>query len=103
MRASDLIGREVTDAGGAPIGVITDLRCVQDGPLRGSNAALRIDSLLVSRHHTGSVLGYDRRRQGPLLVRLVVKWLHKDMRVVPWSAIADEGPPIKLKPGAEPR
>jgi len=46
----------VTDATGTTIGVITDLRCVQDGPLRGTNATLRIDALLVSRHHTGSVL-----------------------------------------------
>lgn len=101
MRASDLIGREVTDSRGHAIGVITDLRCVQDGPLRGSNASLRVSSLLVSRHHVGSVLGYDRRRQGPALVRLVVSWLHRHMVVVPWSAIDDEGPPIKLKAGAE--
>jgi hypothetical protein len=99
MRASDLIGREVQRADGSRIGVITDLRCVQDGPLRGSNASLRIDSMLVSRHHTGSVLGYDRRKQGPLIVRLVVHRLHKDMVVVPWSAIDDEGPPIRLRPG----
>jgi hypothetical protein len=96
MRAGDLIGREVTDAAGTTIGVITDVRCVQDGPLRGTNAALRIDALLVSRHHTGSVLGYDRRRQGPWLVRQVVERLHRHMQVVPWSAVDDEGPPIRL-------
>jgi sporulation protein YlmC with PRC-barrel domain len=100
MRASDLIGREVTSADGRGVGVITDIRCVQDGPLRGTNAALRIDGLLVSRRHTGSILGYDRRRQGPLLVRLVVKLLHKHMTVIPWSAVDDEGPPIRLRPGA---
>jgi hypothetical protein len=98
MRASDLMGREVQRADGSGLGVITDLRCVQDGPLRGSNASLRVDSLLVSRHHTGSVLGYDRRKQGPLLIRLIVHWLHKDMVVIPWSAIEDEGPPIRLRP-----
>jgi hypothetical protein len=100
MRASDLIGREVVDARGVPVGAITDLRCVQDGPLRGTNAALRVDALLVSRHHAGSVLGYDRRRQGPLIVRLIVRRLHKDLRIVPWTDIADEGPPIRLVPGA---
>ena len=100
MRASDLIGREVVDAHGDPVGVVTDLRCVQDGPLRGTNAALRVDALLISRHHTGSVLGYDRRRQGPLIVRLIVHWLHKDMRIVPWRDVADEGPPLRLASGA---
>lgn len=99
MRASELIGREVTDAGGKAIGVVTDVRCVDDGPLPGSNAALRIDSLLVSRHHTGSVLGYERgRKQGPLVIRLLVRWLHRHMVEVPWSDIEEEGPPLRLKP-----
>jgi hypothetical protein len=58
---------------------------------------LRIDSLLVSRHHTGSALGYDRRKQhGPWLIRAIVRWLHRHMRVIPWSMVADEGPPIRL-------
>jgi hypothetical protein len=97
MRASDLIGREVRAADGTGIGVITDVRCVQDGPLRGTQASLRVDSLLVSRHHTGSLLGYDRRsQQGPWLVRLIVGALHRHMQVIPWSAIDDEGPPIRL-------
>jgi hypothetical protein len=97
MRASDLIGRDVFDAAGERIGVITDIRCVQDGPLRGTNAALRVDALLVSRHHTGSLLGYDRRKQGPWGVRLIVAWLHRKMRIVPWSDVVDEGPPIRLR------
>jgi len=99
MRASDLIGREVVGADGARIGVITDLRCIQDGPLRGTQAALRVDSLLVSRHHTGSVLGYDRERQrGPWVIGALVRFLHRSMHVVPWSAVEDEGPPVRLRP-----
>jgi hypothetical protein len=98
MRASDLIGREVRAADDTVLGVVTDLRCVQDGPLRGTQAALRVDALLVSRHHTGSVLGYDRRRQqGPWLVQALVKWLHRHMQVVPWSDVVSEGPPIRLR------
>ena len=93
MRASDLVGREVHTADGTPIGVITDVRCVQDGPLRGTQASLRVDALLVSPHHTGSLLGYDReRQQGPWLVRIIVRALHRHMQVIPWSAVADEGP-----------
>jgi hypothetical protein len=69
--------------------VVTDLRCVQDGPVRGVLAAPRVDALLVSRRHTGSLLGYDRRaQQGPWLVRIVVRWLHRGMVVIPWSAVA---------------
>lgn len=101
MRASDLLGHQVIDADGDTIGVVTDLRCIQDGPLRGTQATLRVDSLLVSRHHTGSLLGYDRRQQqGPWLVRLIIRTLHRRMHVIPWSDIAEEGPPIRLRPGA---
>jgi hypothetical protein len=90
MKASDFIGREVCDHRGARIGVITDLRCVQDGPLRGSAAMLRVDAALVSVRHTGATLGYDRRRrQGPWLIRAGVRRLHRAMRVLPWSTIAD--------------
>jgi hypothetical protein len=89
MRASDLVGLEVLDRAGRPIGVVTDLRCVQDGPRRGVLAAPRVDALVISRRHTGSLLGYDRReQQGPWLVRAVVRWLHRDLAVIPWSAVA---------------
>jgi hypothetical protein len=100
VRASDLLGAPVVDGDGAAVGVVTDLRCVQDGPLRGSMAAPRVDALIISRRHTGSLLGYDRReQQGPWLVRAVVRWLHRDMAVVPWSAVAaypEAGEPVRL-------
>jgi sporulation protein YlmC with PRC-barrel domain len=98
MRASDLIGREVVAADGTTVGVITDVRCIQDGPLRGTQSALRVDSVLVSRHHTGSVLGYDRQRQqGPWLIQAIVHRLHRRMQVVPWSDVVDEGPPLRVR------
>jgi sporulation protein YlmC with PRC-barrel domain len=88
MRASDLIGTGVRDSTGAHLGVVTDLRCVQDGPVRGSMAAPRVTALLVSGRHTGSLLGYDRRaQQGPWLVRTVVRFLHRHLLEVPWSAV----------------
>ena len=89
MKASDLIGLEVRDSGGEPLGVVTDIRCVQDGPLRGSMSAPRVAALLVSGHHTGSLLGYDRRRQqGPWLIRMIIRRLHRDAVLIPWDAIA---------------
>jgi len=98
MRASDLIGRDVVRADGTAVGVVTDLRCVQDGPVRGAHASLRIDALLVSRHHVGSLLGYDRRkRQGPWLIRVIVRYLHRHMQVVPWADVVSEGPPVRLR------
>ena len=86
MRASDIIGRDVVDRDGHKLGVVTDLRCVQDGPVRGALAAPRVTAAIVSAHHTGSLLGYDRRtEQGPWLVRAVVRRLHSGLRVIPWN------------------
>jgi hypothetical protein len=100
MRASDLLGAPVLDRDGRQVGVVTDLRCVQDGPVRGSMAAPRVDALVVSRRHTGSLLGYDRRdQQGPWLIRAAVRRLHRHLLVVPWSAVGGypgPGEPIRL-------
>jgi sporulation protein YlmC with PRC-barrel domain len=88
MRASDLIGRPVVGPTGQRLGVVTDLRCVQDGPVRGSMAAPRVHQVIVSRRRTGSMLGYNRReQQGPWLIQLLVRWLHRDLLAVPWESI----------------
>jgi sporulation protein YlmC with PRC-barrel domain len=92
MRASDLIGADVLSRDGSHLGVVTDLRCVQDGPLRGAMATPRVTALLVSRRHTGSMLGYDRRaQQGPWLIRALVRRLHRHLTEVPWAAVASYG------------
>jgi hypothetical protein len=100
MRASDLIGLDVLDADGHRVGVVTDLRCVQDGPLKGALQAPRIAALITSTRHTGSWLGYDRRsQQGPWLVRVVVQLLHRHAVLIPWDGVADVSGPVRLRPG----
>jgi sporulation protein YlmC with PRC-barrel domain len=90
MRVSDLIGLEVRHSDGESLGVVTDVRCVQDGPLRGSMRAPRVTALLVSRHHTGSTL--------PWLIRLIVQRLHRHAVLIPWDAIAQHQGRIILHP-----
>jgi hypothetical protein len=98
MRASDLIGQDVVTHDGRRLGIVTDLRCVQDGPLRGAMYAPRVDALIVSTRHTGSLLGYDRRsQQGPWLIRTIVKRLHRHLSIVSWSDIASHAGPITLR------
>jgi sporulation protein YlmC with PRC-barrel domain len=97
MRASDLVGADVLDRDGTPVGVVTDLRCVQDGPLRGAMATPRVAALLVSHRHTGSLLGYDRRaQQGPWLIRAVVRRLHRHLVEIPWTVVASYDQGIRL-------
>ena len=101
MRASDLIGLAVYDDDGQRLGAVTDLRCVQDGPLRGAMQAPRVAALIVSRRHTGSLLGYDRRsQQGPWLIRIVVQRLHRHAVLVPWESVGDTSGRITLRDGA---
>jgi sporulation protein YlmC with PRC-barrel domain len=100
MKASDLIGLAVHGADGRRLGVVTDLRCVQDGPLRGGMQAPRITALIISSRHTGSLLGYERRRQqGPWLIRTIVQLLHRRASLVPWDSVADTNGRIQLRPG----
>lgn len=99
MRANELIGMEVVDSAGAGVGVVTDLRCVQDGPLRGAMCLPRVHALVISRYHVGSTLGYDRRpQQGPWLLRTIVRTLHRGLTVVPWSQVASWEGKLVLKP-----
>ncbi|MFN2517775.1 MAG: PRC-barrel domain-containing protein [Jatrophihabitantaceae bacterium] len=102
MRASELIGLDVVDAAQKRLGMVIDLRCVQDGPLRGAMQAPRVAAIIVSGRHTGSLLGYDRRaQQGPWLIRTIVQLLHRHAVLIPWQAIADTSGPITLRPSAD--
>jgi hypothetical protein len=86
MRASDLIGLPVVGAGGKELGRVLDARVVQDGPLMGAFAALRIDALVVGRHGLLQHLGYDRSSStGPLLIKKTVRALTHHNRLLPWE------------------
>lgn len=92
MRGSDLIGLPVLGRGGRQLGKVLDVRLVQDGPLMGAYAALRVDALVVGRHTVAAHLGYDRARvNGPWLVNTVVNALTRGNGLLPWheAEIAD--------------
>jgi hypothetical protein len=101
MRASEIIGRPVVDSAGHGLGIVIDLRCVQDGPIRGSMAAPRVEQLIVSGRRTGSMLGYHRPEQrGPWLIRTIVCWLHRNLRVIDWDDVEVDlrnGGPIRVR------
>jgi hypothetical protein len=99
MKASELLHRRVVDGRGTPVGYVTDLRCTLTGPLRGVMCVPRIEALVVSRRRVGSLLGYDRRKQqGHWILRIVVRRMHRDLQVVPWSSVDRYEPEIRLKP-----
>jgi hypothetical protein len=89
MRASDLLGLPVEAADGTPLGVVLDVRLVQDGPLLGAFAALRVDGLIVGKHRLAARLGYDRYApHGPALLRALVRWWTRHNGFLPWPDAA---------------
>jgi len=93
VRGADLLGRPVVGPEGQPLGKVLDVRLVQDGPLLGAFAALRIEGFVVGQHGLAARLGYDRYdAQGPWLVARLVRWITRDTRYLPWDdAEIEEG------------
>lgn len=86
MRASDLLGLPVRAPGGQLLGTVVDVRLLQEGRLRGSSDALRVEGFVIGRHRVASRLGYDRyERPGPAVVRWAVGWLRRHNRYLAWE------------------
>jgi len=94
-RASDLIGRAVTDGAGHPLGRVVDLVC-EGTPPRVTAA------LVVRRGPWGRLLGYERPGEvrGPWPIERAARvLLRRDLITVPWSALRlaplpDGEPPV---------
>jgi hypothetical protein len=93
VRGADLLGLPVVGPAGEQLGKVLDVRLVQDGPLLGAFAAMRVDGFVVGKHGLAARLGYDRYdAQGPWLVARIVQWVTRRTRFLPWDdAQLDEG------------
>lgn len=93
MRLSELLNRPVVDERGAAVGIVRDVRLVQDGPLLGGfGAAFRVEGLIVGPRMAGTRLGYGRAGMtGPALLAVPLRRLHHRVRFVPWSRVSDVG------------
>jgi sporulation protein YlmC with PRC-barrel domain len=88
MRASELLGRPVFDHTGRRIGLVTDLRCVKEAGPHSSWGVLRLDALVVDERQLAARLGYDRHQRSPAPLGGLLRRLHGQGIVVPWSAVA---------------
>lgn len=78
---SDLIGSRVIAAEGVELGVVTELLC-DPRPTRRPEGGLRVTHLEYGVHAATSELGYNAdSRQGPALLRAVLRWWQRDNRV----------------------
>ena len=84
-RLGELLGLPVRGPGGQPLGRVVDVRLEPEREHPGRR--ILVTALVIGRGRPGGMLGYDRRgEQGPTLVRIVVRWLHRHTGQAPASA-----------------
>jgi hypothetical protein len=87
-RLSDLLGMQVRFADGNTSDRVTDVRLVPGDRVRGQHSELVTEGLVVGRARPGTLFGYDRNpRQGPWLIRAVVRFLHRHTGYVEWRDV----------------
>lgn len=96
MRYTDLMGAKVVGRDGRPIGVVTDVRLVQDGPITGSfGAAFRVHGLVIGRTTIGAHMGFDRKNvRGPWLLKALFGRIQGTQRYAEWSLIRSLEPDL---------
>jgi hypothetical protein len=89
MRLSELLGAEVVDEHGRPVGKVHDVRLEAAGPeLEGFGASLRLEGLIVGRRALGVRFGFGRGGvRGPWLLKAVFGSLGHGGRYVAWHRI----------------
>jgi hypothetical protein len=88
MVLSDVLGTVVRAADGRVLGLVRDVRLIQDGPIDGTTARLRVDALVVSPHSLGLRLGYHHGGlRSPWLVRTAVRLLNRHVYTVAWTDV----------------
>ena len=86
MKGADLLGLPVRGPSGQDLGTVLDVRLVQDGPLLGGFAALRIEGFVVGHRRIAARLGYDRvEDQAPVVIARLVRWWTRGNRYVRWE------------------
>ncbi len=105
MTGAELIGCAVYDVHGQLLGKVHDLRFAAGAPDDGDagSPAYRLVALECGGVGLAHRLGYTRRElAGPWLLTVVLRWLVRHSRVVPYSAverIADRRVDIGLAAG----
>jgi hypothetical protein len=104
---SDVLGAKLVDGDGVVVGVVSDVRLVQDGPfIEGFGSALRVDALVIGRGGVGVRLGYVRGGvRGPWPLRVLASRLEGRARLVRWTDVEriDDGYRTRLSRAELPR
>lgn len=98
VRLSDLLHAKVFDADGTSLGLVKDVRLVQDGPLiEGFGHGLRLDGIVVGGRLLGVRLGFMRHEiTGPWLIARLFRALEKRTSYFVWDDVESWEPGIVL-------
>jgi hypothetical protein len=90
MRLTHLLGSDVIDVDGVPVGSVHDVRLAEESPARrDSGPRLRVTALLLGPTAIGARLGFERGRlRGPWPLDAFFRAVHRRMRVAGWEEIA---------------
>jgi hypothetical protein len=96
VRLTDLLGSKVVGRDGRSVGVVTDVRLVQDGPLLGEyGAAFRVHGLVIGRTSIGAHMGFERANvRGPWLLKRIFAWIQGVPRYAEWGLVRSIEPDL---------
>jgi sporulation protein YlmC with PRC-barrel domain len=99
MRLSEILHSEVLDENDRRVGTVADVRLVQDGPLLGAFAALRVEGLVVGGGSLGVRLGFHRADvKGPWPLKALFGAMERKARFVPWDRVsACDGQTVRIR------
>ena len=102
MLLSELLHQPVRSPSGDDLGRVVDVR-FRRGPRRDRREGdLELIAIIVSPHSRLSYYGYERGSvKGPAVIAAIVRWLHRDSRIIPWECVAridDRGVALGVAP-----
>ena len=103
MRLSDLLGADVTEAGGRTVGQVQDVRLVQDGAyVEGFGQALRVEGIVTGKGSLAMRLGFARAGiKGPWPLTTIFRRLERRAEYYTWDEVeAWDESGVHLKAGA---
>jgi hypothetical protein len=92
MLLSELLGLDVLDDEGHPVGTVTDVR-LAGTPGRDDGAGpTQLLGFVVSPHTRSSYLGYERTDAGaPAIIAALLRWRHRGTFLAAWEDVARIG------------
>jgi sporulation protein YlmC with PRC-barrel domain len=88
MLLSDLLGLDVRDSDGTPVGTVIDVRLGGRHDTGDGVGPMRLVGFAVSPHTRSSYLGYERTDvTAPAVISAILRWRHRGTFLVAWADV----------------